>query len=149
MARLASFKIDSRAREAGEWQSPGEEYDDLEILTRGFTDAYTDARAARLRRAAMGFGGDASKIPSGSARSITVECLITHCLLDVRGLVDDAGGTVTFARFCDLLRDPDYADLFVAAVRAASLVGMRRAADVQDALGNSSPPSGQPSNGAA
>jgi hypothetical protein len=136
MARLSSFKIDSKAREQGEWVSPGDEYGNLEILTRGFTDSYTDARAAKVRRAAMQFGGDASKIPSAVSRAISVDCMIAHVLLGVRGLEDDTGQPVEFAAFVGLLRDPDYGDLFVAAVRAASMVGMRKVADINDALGN-------------
>ncbi len=141
MAKLSSFKVDSNAVEAGEWQSPGDEYDDMEIRTRGFTDLYTDARAARMRRLAVGFGGDERKVPNKLQREVIVDCLIKHVILDVRGLVDDAGTPVTFAAFCDLLRNPDYADLFKACVNAASMVGLQSRQDTADALGNSAPPS--------
>jgi len=141
MARIAAFRVDSKKIEQGEWVSPGEEYDDLEILTRGYTDVYTDARAAKLRRAAVGFGGDTTKIPNAISRAIVVECLIQHVLLDVRHLADDQGAPVPFAAFCDLLRNPDYADLLTASIRAAGMVGLRRKADVDDALGNSAAPS--------
>lgn len=149
MARLGSFKVDSKAIEAGEWKNPGEEYDGLEILTRGFTDAYTDSRAAKMRRAAVSFGGDQSKVSVAVARSIMVDCMVKHVLLDVRGIEDDAGEPVPFSRFTDLLRDPDYQDLLTASIKAASLVGQRVASDVADAVGNSAPPSGTPSNGGA
>lgn len=144
MAKLSSFKVDSNAVKQGEWVSPGEEYDDLQILTRGFTDLYTDARAARMRRLAVGFGGDERKIPNELQREVIVDCLIKHVTLGVRNLVDDAGQPVTFAAFCDMLRNPDYADLFKAAVNAASMVGLVARQDVADALGNSAPPSASP-----
>lgn len=141
MARLSGFKINSKAIENGQWVSPGEEYDDLQILTRGFTDLYTDARAAKLRRAALAYSGETTKVPNSIQREILVECMIEHVLLDVRNLTDDQGSPVDFARFCDLLRDPDYADLVTASIRAASLVGKQRLADTKDAAGNSATPS--------
>lgn len=141
MAKLSAFRVDSKAREMGEWIKPGDEFDDLEIHTRGFTDVYTDARAAKLRRVAMGFGGDERKIPAALVRSIVVEAMISHVLLDVRGLRDEHGKDVDFARFCLLLRDPDYSPLFDAAVRAASMVGLANMTEAQDAAGNSETPS--------
>jgi hypothetical protein len=137
MAKLSSFRQDSRAIQEGEWVRVGEEYDDLEIRTRGFTDAYFDAQAARQRKAAVGFGGDVTKLPSAIRRQINVECLIQHVVLDVRNLTHDDGRPVTKEEFYDLLRDPDYAELVIACFRAASLVGQRRAADLEEAEGNS------------
>lgn len=141
MAKLSAFRVDSKAINQGAWIKPGEEYDDLEILTRGFTDAYTDARAAKVRRVALHYGNDANKIPAAEQRAITVDCLISHVLLDVRGLSDDAGNPVPFGQFCDLLRDPDFSDLFVACIKAATMVGTQRRQDAADAVGNSAPPS--------
>jgi CTP:molybdopterin cytidylyltransferase MocA len=141
MARLSNFKIDSKAVQAGAWVSPGDEYDDLQILTRGFTDAYTDARSAKMRRAAVQFNGDQAKIPNATSRAITVDCLESHVLLDVRNLADDAGAPVLFPAFCDLLRNPDYADLLTACIKAAGQVGVRKVVDLEDALPNSPPPS--------
>jgi hypothetical protein len=136
MAKLSSFKQDAKAIAEGEWVRVGEEYDDLEIRTRGFTDAYFDAQAARQRRAAVGLGGDVSKLPSAIRRSINVDCLIQHVVLDVRNLTHDDGKPVTHDEFCDLLRDPNYAELVVACFKAAGKVGQRRTADLEDASGN-------------
>lgn len=136
MAKLSAFKIDSKAVESGEWVNPGDEYDGLEILTRGFTDAYVDAKASKVRKAALGFGGDASKLPNAIGRAITVDCLVKHTLLDVRGLSDDDGQPVTFARFVELLRDPDYSELLNAVVAAAALAGKRHKALLADDAGN-------------
>jgi hypothetical protein len=148
LAKLSAFKIDSRKVEQGEWIQPGEEFEDLEILTRGFTDVYEDAKNGRLRRASVGFGGNQNKIPNAIRREIVVDCLIKHCLLDVRNLSNGDGDAITFTEFCELLRSGDYPDLVNAAIAAASQVGMRRAADVEDAVGNLETPSDASSNGA-
>ena len=139
MARLASFRVDHKKLEGGEWVRPDEEFDDLEIRTRGYTDAYTDARAAKLRRAALPYGGDVSKIPNAEQRDIIADCLVAHCLLDVRNLENDDGQPVSFARFCEMVRDPAYPDLWAAATRAPALVGRIRAGEAEDAVGNSAP----------
>lgn len=141
MAKLSAFRTDSAAIKGGEWIRVGEEYDDLEILTRGITDEYLDAQATRQRRAASGFNGDASKIPSAIRRAINVECLIAHTVLGVRNLKHDDGRDVTLAEFQDLLRNPDYGDLVVACFKAAGQVGVLRKADIEEAVGNSVPPS--------
>lgn len=141
MAKISSFRVDTKAIESGEWVSPGEEFDDLEILTRGFTDAYTDSRSARTRKAAIPFGGDVSKIPSVVGRNILVDCLVRHVLLDVRNLQDDDGESVKFPAFCTMLGSGDYPDLLRAAVQAANKVGVAKATDTADAVGNSPTPS--------
>lgn len=139
MAKLSKFRTNSRAIQEGEWIVLGDEYDDLEILTRGFTDAYFDAQAAKQRRAAVSLGGDVNKLPSAVRRAINVECLIQHVVLDVRNLTDDNGNTITAEQFHTLLKDPDYAELVVGCYSAASRVGQRRKAELEDAVGNSEP----------
>lgn len=135
MAKLSEFRSDSAAIKAGEWVHVGEEYSDLEIRTRGFTDVYFDAQAAKQRRAATGFGGDAAKLPSALRRSINVEALIAHVVLDVRNLEGDDGKPIAKDAFYDLLRNDDYAELVVACFKAAGQVGQRKAADIEDATG--------------
>ena len=141
MARLSAFKIDSKAVETGSWVRAGEEYDDLEILTRGFTDQYTDAHQAKLRKAAKGLGGDTSKLPIAISRALLVESLLQHVILDVRNLQDGSGQPVTMTAFAAMLSDPDYAELVSACLKAASRVGLAKADDLADAVGNSAPPS--------
>ena len=136
MAKLSQLKQDHAAITEGEWIRVGDEYDDLEILTRGITDLYLDAQAAKQRRAAVGFGGAADRLPVAIRRQINVECLIAHVVLDVRNLTDDAGQPVSFAQFKDLLHDRDYTPLVSACFLAASQVGRRVAADVEEAVGN-------------
>jgi hypothetical protein len=136
MAKLSAFKADSAAIQQGEWVRVGEEYDDLEILTRGFTDVYFDAQASRQRRAAVGFNGDTNKLPSALRRSINIDCLIAHVVMDIRNLQHDDGRPVTRQEFEGLLRDPDYAELVVACFKAAGQVGQRKAIELDDAVKN-------------
>ena len=136
MAKLSQLKQDHAAITEGEWIRVGDEYDDLEILTRGITDIYLDAQAAKQRRAAVAYGGDVDRLPIAIRRKINVDCLIAHVALDVRNLLDDAGQPVSFAQFKELLHDRDYTPLVSACFLAASQVGRRTAADVEEAVGN-------------
>ena len=136
MAKLSQLKHHHAAITEGEWIRVGDEYDDLEILTRGITDLYLDAQAAKQRRAAVGFGGDVDRLPVAIRRKINVECLIAHVVLDVRNLTDDAGQPVSFAQFKELLHGRDYTPLVSACFLAASQVGRRTAADLEEASGN-------------
>lgn len=141
-AKLSSFRVDSHLVESGEWVFPDQDvYDELEIKTKGFNDRYTDARSSKLRRASQKFGNDISRIPTSTSRDITVECLIAHCLLDVRGIVDDNGKSITFDKFCDLLRSPDYPDLIIAALKAVAVVGLVKASEIEEATANLAKPS--------
>ena len=139
MATLSSFRVDSKAIETGEWVKAGEEFDDLELLTRGLTDQYTDSHQAALRKAARSLGGDTRAIPLAISRAILVEKLLQHVLLDVRNLKDDAGNAVTMAQFAEILRSDDYPELLAACVKAANRVGIAKAAELADAAGNSAP----------
>lgn len=136
MARLAAFKVDSHAIETGQWVSPGEEYDDMELLVRGMTDAYFDAQAAKLRRASIAFGGDAAKVPNATHKQIRAECLAQHVFLDVRNLNGPDGEAITADQFRSLLLNPDYSELVVAVIKAASQVGRGAAEELADAKGN-------------
>ncbi len=138
MAKLASFKRDmKKARESGEWVQVGDDYGDLEILTRGFTDEYTDMRSAALHRLAVrNYRGDANKITTAESRAITIECLQAKCLLGVRNLVDDAGQPMTLDDFVRLLDDPDFSDLYTAALIACGNVGRAKAVNAGDDVKN-------------
>lgn len=138
MARLSAYRIDTSVRTHGEWvELPGDPFVGVEVLSRGFTDAYTDAKNARLRKAANARGGDLNKVPTAVQREIIVECMIEHCLLDVRGLTNDDDSAVSFAQFCAALRDqPAYESLYIGVVNATASVGLARAEDVKDAAGN-------------
>ncbi len=138
MAKASAFKQDGDAIENGEWTSLGEEFDDVEVLTRGFTDAYFDAQATKQRKAARGFGGDVDKLPNALRRKINTECLIKHVLVapGVRNLVNDDDSPVTFEQFCEMLESPDYRTMLHGCFRAAGQVGQLRTADLEDAAKN-------------
>jgi hypothetical protein len=140
MAKLSGFKVDAAAHKDGAWVQPGPEYGDLEFLTRGFTDEYRDAQAARLRRAAVSLGGDPTKIPAAIQRSIMVDCVTRFVLRDVRNLEDADGQPVDFPSLCALLHKPEYPDLLTAALQAAAVVGRQTAQDVEDAIPSSVAP---------
>lgn len=149
MARLSAFKVDSKKIESGEWVKPGEDWDDLEILTRGHTDKFIDSQAGRLRRAAKSMGGETEKLSLAIKRAVLIDCLIEFCLLDVRGLSDDEGNKITFDQFTELLRSGDYPSLVTAAIFAAAQVGNKRSAEIEEAVKNLSAPSEPTSNGVA
>ncbi len=137
MAKLSNFKINSNAVRNGEWVRVGEEFHDLEIQTRGYTDQFTDARAARMRDAARRLcAGDVTRLPAAEFRAINIECIIEFCLQDVRNLVDDADAPIGFADFCALLRQADYTHIYEAVLRAVGMVGIIRAETVKAAVGN-------------
>jgi hypothetical protein len=135
MAKLSKFTINSKALLDGEWVSPGEEYDDLMLYLRGFTDAYADARNTRMRKVAMAFGGREDRIPTERSRDILVDCLDKFVVLDVKNLQHDDGKDVTRDEFIGLLRTPAGAELLVATINAASRVGRVAAEAVDDAAG--------------
>ena len=135
MRKISAFKKNPAVQAEGVWKRP-DAGEDLEIKSRGFTDEYTDAQAAKQRQAAKGFGGDTEKLPAALKRKINVECLIKHSLVDVRGLEDDAGKSVKFDAFCEMLRSGDYPALVSAAFMAAALASDERESDLKEALGN-------------
>lgn len=134
MAKLSRFRQDTATIESGEWVTLPD-WDDLRIKTRGFTHAYKDGLAQKRRRAAMGFGGDESKIPSGIFRALLTEALIQYLLLDVADLIGEDGQPVTFEAFCGLLRNPDYEPLVLACIEAAGKVGKQQGYDLEEAAG--------------
>lgn len=134
MADLANFK--RVMPKDGEWVNPGDEYDGLEILTRGFTDEYTDMRNALLRRVSMQrYRGDATKITTAENRELTIDCLEAKCLLGVRNASMN-GEPVDLPMFLKMLRDPEYSDLYTAALVACANVGRALTADAEDDVKN-------------
>jgi hypothetical protein len=145
MASLSAFKQNSRAREEGEWISPGPEFGDLQVKVRGLTFGYTDARAALDRMASMRHRCEVSALPAKVAHSNMVEALCSEVVLDVRNLEDDSATpprAITADEFRALLRSPDYADLVGAVLRATAFVGHEREATAKAAEGNSPAASG-------
>ena len=143
MVNIATTRVNSAVATTGEWLELADEFAGASIHARGFTDAYHDAIAARMRKAAVRFRGDASAVPIGVRRAINVECLITHALTGprdghqgVKGLENENGTPMTFRDLCDALQDRDYTPLLAAVTVACATAGTVRDDDITDAAGN-------------
>lgn len=145
--KLSDFRTDSRAIADGTWLRVGPAYGDLEILTRGFTDEFTDAQTARLARAAEPYNGDVTRIPNAERRLINAGLLADFLVLDVRNLVGDDGQAVTREAFGELLGEAQYGRLMRACWEAAAKVSALTAVQLEAAMGNSARPSGSTSLG--
>lgn len=137
MVEIASFKRNAVAMRDGDWVAPLAEFPTFEIKTKAMGYAYADAQAAKVKRAARQFGGE-DRIPTAERARINTEALTEKCLLDVRGLTS-GGQPIDFAAFCLLIQDDGFGELSNAAFGAAFAVGRDRAADIEDAAGNSAP----------
>lgn len=150
MAKLSSFRADTAAINDGVWIRVDETlYDDLEIFSRGQTDAYVDAAAARTRKAAEPYNGDATRIPNAALREVNASLLRDFLVIDVKNLSDDAGQPVTKEAFLDLLDKPEMNRLAQACWAASRRVTSMTKVQADDALGNSDRPSATISSGAA
>lgn len=129
MTSLSRYKSNLTKINEGTWITLPDS--GLEIETRGFTDAYNDARISRLRRAAARFGGDTTRIPNTDVRKLLVDLLIEHCLLGIRNLQDETGKEVSLDTFKELLYEPAYTDLYDGVLSAASIVTAEREADLE------------------
>lgn len=138
MAKLSAFRADTAAIQDGAWIRVNEAfYDDLEIQTRGYTDAFVDAQTLRLIRAAEPFGGDQTRIPNAERRDLNAGLLREFLVLGVRNLLDDDGQPVELAGFLEMLDKPAYQRLARACFEAASRVSTQSARQIVNAVGNS------------
>lgn len=139
MPRLTATRRNTAALNAGVWVEFDEpEYEGAAIQTRGYTDAYVDARnhgiRALLRRHRV---TDTADLPNAEVRALAIECLIAHTLVDVRGFTNDDDSATTIAQFRDTLRDqPANLALYVAVIGATARAGEIRTAEVEEAAGN-------------
>jgi hypothetical protein len=136
MAVLTAFRTDSTKIKQGDWVSPGDEYDDLEILVRGYTDEYADERAKRFRKLASRYQGDIRNVPAARQRQTVIDLMIDFLVLDVRGLCHPNGEKIGIDEFKQLLRDPDYQELVNACQKAAASVGVITKSEDEDAVKN-------------
>ncbi|MBP7339092.1 hypothetical protein [Niveispirillum sp.] len=139
MAKIGKARRDTARIKEGEWRRLFLDSDpekDGKILTKGYTDAYRDAVADRVRLAAEIYNGDRSKMPVSASRHIDIDMHCTHLFLDVSNVQGDDGKDLTFTQFCDVLRDPDYLELWHLAQAATASVGRRAEADRESAEKN-------------
>lgn len=147
MARLSDYRSDTRAINDGVWVRVGPEYDDLEILTRGFTDTFLDAQEARLTKAAQSYDADRAKIPNAERRTINAGLLEEFIVLDVRNLKDENEKLVEIGDFHHMLYEPEYGMLSRACWTAAGRVSTMSAAKLKAVMGNLGASSGSTSTG--
>jgi len=136
VALLGKLRVDRNKVQDGEWKSPGEEWEDMQLLVRGQTDQYRDAVAARMRAAARDYNDDTRRVPSKIARAIVVECLIEFVFIDVKNAELRKGEPIDAAQYIELMRSEDYPTLVDAVLVASGMVGRTRAADLEEAKGN-------------
>lgn len=150
MARLKDFRTDTHALTDGVWIRVNESlYGDLEIMARGFTDDFVDARNARMKKAAKRYGQDETQIPNAELRDINASLLRDFLLMNVRNLEGDDGNPVPFVEFSATLTDPSYSQLAKACWDAAIKVSSLNVEELEDAVGNSQRPSRSNANGEA
>jgi hypothetical protein len=121
----------------GDWITPGGEMDDIEVLTKGYTDAYTDAQAQRHLRAAQAYGGDVSRVPNAILRKHNLDCLLKHCVSGVRNLKRANGEEITFEDVKVMVYEPQYRPLADGLFAATRLATLRRKTDLEELEGNS------------
>lgn len=137
MAKLSAFRTDVRAINDGIWITVDERlFDDLQIQTRGFTDEFLDAQAARIQAAADRHEGDRARIPNAEMRRINAGLVREFLVLGVRNLQHDDERPVTLDEFLAMLDRAEYARLHQACWKAAGKVTTRTAAQLETAAGN-------------
>ena len=146
--KVSSFRRDPRAMHDGEWIPAGPGWGEIEVKTRAMLPVYRDAVATRMAREERKAGG-ADRVKSSVRDRVIIDCLIDHCLLDVRGLEHENGDAVTFTEFCDMIRLEEYTELAGMCITATGQVGRERDEQLADAVGNSPAASGIISPGAA
>ncbi len=138
MAKLSSLLSDTKSIDEGMWQPVNPAfYDDLEIFTRGFTDDFVDAQAARLRKLRLDndiIEGD--PLPNAMQRELNAGLLRDLLVLDVRNLEGDDGIQVSVEDFKAMLDKPNAGRLVRACWEAASRVSSRTTKSTAAALGN-------------
>jgi hypothetical protein len=138
MAKLSAFRSNTRAIADGAWVRVNEAlYDDLDILTRGYTDEFVDAQTLRLQRCAEPYQGDQTRIPNAVRRGVNAGLLRDFLVLGVRNLLDDDGSEVTRDEFLAMLEDPAYYRLNRACFDAAARVTTQAGDQIKAAEGNS------------
>jgi hypothetical protein len=156
--KLNALLIDPDALEGGVWIKPWEDLGiDVELLVkasdRAFEDAEVLAYRKLLRRAKeegviknnkQGFDG----LPPSTVQRVKDELMLSRLVLGVKNLESEKG-PVTIQDFRELALTDQGANMLRMAREAVALVTERRAADREEALGNSAPSRPITSDGAA
>lgn len=137
MAKLSDFRSDSKAISDGVWVLVDPVmFDDIEILSRGYTDDFIDAQNAMIRKYAQRYNGDKERITNAQYREINATLMREYLVVDVRGLLDDKDTPVTVAGFHEMLFKNEYTRLARAVWEAAGRVTMLTDSHRKAAEGN-------------
>lgn len=135
--RASKVKIDTRAIEDGRWIAVGGAYDDLRILTRGFTDEFRDAQKTKNKTATDAFMCTVEEIPEASLRRINAELLRDYLILDVENFLDDDDKPIPVNIFHEMLFEKQWTRLARACWTSASRVTVLSKEQLESAEGNS------------
>ncbi|WP_158659978.1 hypothetical protein [Niveispirillum cyanobacteriorum] len=138
MANLKALCRDTGRIEKGEWLRLYVDLDpdkDVFVLARGITKPFRDEVQRRVRQLAMQHGGDASNAPPEVIQRVDKEMYIERLLMDVKGL-DDDGTPVSFERFCELLHQDEFIELWLATQKAIQIFSGIKVEDANAAAKN-------------
>lgn len=140
MANIKSLRRDMAKVNEGEWRRlylADDADDDAWLYTKGISASYQDVQTRKLNNAAKSFNGQVSKIPTALAHKVEVETAIEALFRNIRNLqLEEGGPDLTFAEFCDAIRDPAYRQLYQLAMAAAAAVGSENEEMTAEAAGN-------------
>lgn len=156
MAKLAAFERDAVALSEGVWINPDPRNTDIELRVKAKDGAFVDVLSAAYRelvRKAREDGRLKSRqglndLPPSAVQAAEDDLLLDRLVLDVRNLEGEAG-PVTIAEYRQMARTEKFRPLLDLAREAVAIATDRRAADREEALGNSAPSLRTASSGAA
>jgi hypothetical protein len=156
MAKLAAFERDTVALSDGVWINPDPRNTDIELRVRAKDAAFVDVLSAAYRelvRKAREDGRLKSRqglndLPPSAVQAAEDDLILDRLVLDVRNLEGEAGA-ITIADYRRMARTEQFRPLLDLAREAVAIATERRAADREDAVGNSVPTPPTASSGAA
>ena len=156
MAKLAAFERDAVALSEGVWINPDPRNTDIELRVKAKDGAFVDILSAAYRelvRKAREDGRLKSRqglndLPPSAVQAAEDDLLLDRLVLDVRNLEGEAG-PVMIAEYRQIARTEQFRPLLDLAREAVAIATDRRAADREEALGNSGPSLHTASSGAA
>lgn len=156
MAKLAAFERDAVALSEGVWINPDPRNTDIELRVKAKDGAFVDILSAAYRelvRKAREDGRLKSRqglndLPPSAVQAAEDELLLARLVLDVRNLEGEAG-PVKIAEYRQMALTEQFRPLLDLAREAVAIATDRRAADREEALGNSGPSLRTASSGAA
>ena len=159
MAKLKSFQRDTAALEGGVWINPDPDSSDdqpMELLVKGRDAAFYDRVMVAVREIVRRAKQDGrlksnqgfADLPPSTRDVLENEIMLGQYILGVRNLEGDAG-PVTVEDYRKMALTEEFRPLLTLAVAAFLIATERRAADREEALGNSEPSRPTSSRGAA